>query len=559
MKMLLIAINSKYIHSNLAVYSLKAFAHENVKNIGIREYTINNRFEEVFQSIFDENPEVLFFSCYIWNIEMVKKIASQINKVLPKVEIWMGGPEVSFDSVKFMDENRYIKGIIKGEGELSFKQLSDYYISRNLELRDINGIIFRENDQIVENPLNEIIDMDSLIFPYGDLKDFENRIIYYESSRGCPFSCSYCMSSIDKSLRFKNISKVKEELQFFLDHKVKQVKFVDRTFNAKSDFALEVWKYILQHDNGITNFHFETAADLFNGQQIEILSKMRKGLVQIETGVQTTNAETLKEIRRVMDFEKVSEMTLKIKNSGNVHQHLDLIAGLPFEDYKTFVNSFNAVYVLKPDNLQLGFLKVLKGSFMYDNVKEYGIEYNDNPPYEIFSNKWIKYSEILRLKKVEEVLEIFHNSGHFNGVIEFLETKFCNPFKLYEGLGEFYFKHGKFEKHNRINNYNILLGFCVENDPENEAKYRELLTHEVYLREKIKTRPGFAFDQKKYDDIIKEKYKELFNAGFFLGYENFSFRQVVNMTHMEIYEHMDYKKYVLYDYLRGRTHSGKIC
>lgn len=292
------AINAKYIHSNLAVYSLKAYAEKYQDRIGLAEYTINQNLDDILKGIYRDHPEVLCISCYIWNISYVKNLIREVHKVLPDTAIWLGGPEVSYDARKVLEEHPEVTGVMKGEGEVTFLELAGFYLEGISELAKIDGITYRDGDQIQENPWRGITDLSTIPFVYKDLKKFENRIIYYESSRGCPFSCSYCLSSIDKKLRFRDLELVKEELQFFLDHNVPQVKFVDRTFNCKHDHAMAIWKYLIAHDNGITNFHFEVAADLLNEEEIALIRTMRPGMIQLEIGVQSTNPDTIREIHR---------------------------------------------------------------------------------------------------------------------------------------------------------------------------------------------------------------------------------------------------------------------
>ena len=403
----------KYIHSNLAVYSLKAYAKKYQDQIGLAEYTINQNPDDILKGIYRDHPEVLCISCYIWNISYVRNLIREVHKVLPDTAIWLGGPEVSYDAGKVLEEHPEVTGVMKGEGEVTFLELAGFYLEGISELAKIEGITYREGDQIQENPWRGITDLSTIPFVYKDLKKFENRIIYYESSRGCPFSCGYCLSSIDKKLRFRDLELVKEELQFFLDHNVPQVKFVDRTFNCKHDHAMAIWKYLIAHDNGITNFHFEVAADLLNEEEIALIRTMRPGMIQLEIGVQSTNPDTIREIHRKMDFAQVSEVVTRVQEGHNVHQHLDLIAGLPYEDYDSFGKSFCDVYQLRPQQLQLGFLKVLKGSFMYQAAPEYGCVCQSREPYEVLYTRWLPYDDVLRLKLVEEMVEVYYNSNQF--------------------------------------------------------------------------------------------------------------------------------------------------
>lgn len=504
MKILLAACNAKYIHSNLAVYDLQAYASDYADHIVLKEYTINQQKDDIMRDIYLEHPDVVCVSCYIWNLSFVKELMADLIKILPGADFWAGGPEVSYDAEKFLTENSEFKGVMVGEGEETFKELAGYYVEKNpQDLKNMTGICYRDKDQIIHNGWRQIMDLSSIPFIYKDLSEFKNRIIYYESSRGCPFSCSYCLSSIDKKLRFRDTETVKKELQFFIDNKVPQVKFVDRTFNCKHDHAMAIWKYINEHDNGVTNFHFEISADLLREEELQEMSTMRPGLIQLEIGVQSTNPDTIKAIHRTMDFEKLKGIVDRIHSFGNIHQHLDLIAGLPYEDYDSFRHSFNDVYALKPQQLQLGFLKVLKGSHMMEMCREYGIVYKTQEPYEVLSTKWLDYDHVLKLKTVENMVEVYYNSGQFQNTLEYLENFFQDAFSIYERLGSFYMEKGYGDvSHTRMRRYEILLEF-LEDVPEiSMDQVKDQMVYDLYLRENLKSRPGFARDQKPFERQI---------------------------------------------------------
>lgn len=504
MKILLVACNAKYIHSNLAVYDLQAYASDYADHIVLKEYTINQQKDDIMRDIYLEHPDVVCVSCYIWNLSFVKELMADLIKILPGADFWAGGPEVSYDAEKFLAENSEFKGVMVGEGEETFKELAGYYVEKNPQnLKDMTGICYRDGDRIIHNGWRQIMDLSSIPFIYKDLSEFKNRIIYYESSRGCPFSCSYCLSSIDKKLRFRDTEAVKKELQFFIDNKVPQVKFVDRTFNCKHDHAMAIWKYINEHDNGVTNFHFEISADLLREEELQEMSTMRPGLIQLEIGVQSTNPDTIKAIHRTMDFEKLKGIVDRIHSFGNIHQHLDLIAGLPYEDYDSFRHSFNDVYALKPQQLQLGFLKVLKGSHMMEMCREYGIVYKTQEPYEVLSTKWLDYDHVLKLKTVENMVEVYYNSGQFQNTLEYLEKFFPDAFSIYERLGSFYMEKGYGDvSHTRMRRYEILLEF-LEDVPEiSMDQVKDQMVYDLYLRENLKSRPGFARDQKPFERQI---------------------------------------------------------
>ena len=507
MKILLAACNAKYIHSNLAVYNLKSCSGEYSSRVVVKEYTINQIRDDILKDIYLEQPDVVCFSCYIWNISFVRELVPDLKKILPQVEFWAGGPEVSYDAVEFLKKNPAFFGVMVGEGEETFHELAGYYIERKPEtLSGIRGVAFRDENKgrdIVHTGWRELMDLSKVPFAYSNLTEFKNRIIYYESSRGCPFSCSYCLSSIDKKLRFRDIELVKKELQFFIDNKVPQVKFVDRTFNCKHDHAMEIWRYITENDNGITNFHFEISADLLRSEELALMKTMRPGLIQLEIGVQSTNPQTIKAIRRTMDFEKLKGIVEQIHSFGNIHQHLDLIAGLPYEGYDSFHKSFCDVYALRPEQFQLGFLKVLKGSHMMEMTGEYQILYKDREPYEVLSTAWMTYGEILRLKMVESMVEVYYNSGQFKNTLVFLEKYFDDPFRMYEALGRFYEKKGYSEiSHSRMRRCEILMEFAGEQKEIPSEALSDVMLLDLYLRENLKNRPSFASDQKPYERLI---------------------------------------------------------
>lgn len=544
MKILLVACNAKYIHSNLAVYDLQAYASDYADHIVLKEYTINQQKDDIMRDIYLEHPDVVCVSCYIWNLSFVKELMADLIKILPGADFWAGGPEVSYDAEKFLTENSEFKGVMVGEGEETFKELAGYYVEKNPQnLKDMTGICYRDGDQIIHNGWRQIMDLSSIPFIYKDLSEFKNRIIYYESSRGCPFSCSYCLSSIDKKLRFRDIETVKKELQFFIDNKVPQVKFVDRTFNCKHDHAMAIWKYINEHDNGVTNFHFEISADLLREEELQEMSTMRPGLIQLEIGVQSTNPDTIKAIHRTMDFEKLKGIVDRIHSFGNIHQHLDLIAGLPYEDYDSFRHSFNDVYALKPQQLQLGFLKVLKGSHMMEMCREYGIVYKTQEPYEVLSTKWLDYDHVLKLKTVENMVEVYYNSGQFQNTLEYLENFFPDAFSIYERLGSFYMEKGYGDvSHTRMRRYEILLEF-LEDVPEiSMDQVKDQMVYDLYLRENLKSRPGFARDQKpferqvwdfrKREKVAKNAHVEVFADGTVLLFNYADRDPLTNNAHV---------------------------
>lgn len=559
MNIVLTAINAKYIHSNLAVYSLAAYAKQYQESIHIAEYTINQNVDDILMDLYKKAPDVLCLSCYIWNLPYVEIVVGEVKKLFPALPIWLGGPEVSYDSKVVLQRLPEVTGVMMGEGEETFLELCAHYLGASeKKLSDIKGITYRKEDgDIQENDWREVLDLSTVPFVYSNIEDFEHKIIYYETSRGCPFSCSYCLSSIDKCLRFRDRELVKKELKFFMDANVPQVKFVDRTFNCNHTHAMAIWTYIMEQDRGITNFHFEIAADLLNEEEIALIEKMRPGLIQLEIGVQSTNEKTVKEIRRTMDFEEVKRIVKRINAGGNVHQHLDLIVGLPYEGMESFIQSYNDVYALEPEQLQLGFLKVLKGSYMETQKQAYGLVHKSIPPYEVLFTKWLSYRELLELKSVEEMTEVYYNSGQFQYTIKALLHHFLSPYELYRGLGAFYEEKGyNLISHSRITRYEILLAFVEESvEREKREAYKELLTLDLYLRENVKNRPGFAGESTVDKGWAQEFYEaESIKRTYLKNYEGYDKRQLRKMTHLEHFQYEvlgDLEKkenYVLFDY-----------
>lgn len=587
MNILLTAINAKYIHSNLAVYSLRAYAvgerNEYADDISIAEYTINQPVEQILMDIYRRKPDVLCFSCYLWNILYVESLIVETHKILPQTEIWLGGPEVSYHAEQMLEQFPQVRGIMRGEGEETLLELVDFYhrvaghavradeeyspdriadipeIGKESQdsLTGIAGVTFRGDDaSIIVTKDRPVMDLSKVPFVYKDMDVFRNKIIYYESSRGCPFSCSYCLSSIDKCLRFRNLDLVKQELQFFIDCEITQVKFVDRTFNCKHDHAMAVWTYLKEHDKGKTNFHFEVAADLLNEEEVALIRSMRPGLIQLEIGVQSTNEQTIREIRRTMKFSQVSGVVRRIHAAGNIHQHLDLIAGLPYEDYDSFHRSFCDVYALRPEQLQLGFLKVLKGSYMEEKAADYELVFQSRPPYEVLSTKWLSYSDVIRLKGVEEMVEVYYNSRQFEYTMELLVKQFPDAFVMFERLSRYYEVNGLFGiNHTRVARYQLLFSFileelnlggtmadCVKKTEimdnqavhEQRERFRQVLTLDLYLRENMKNRPEFAGQSA----VTREEEAAFYDSEaqehhYLRGYESYDKRQLRKMTHLE--------------------------
>lgn len=577
MKLLLVAVDAKYIHSNLAVHSLKAYSKKYNEFIRIAQFSINQTEEDILRGIFMEEADVVAFSCYIWNISLIARVIKQLRLVQPGVKIWFGGPEVSFDPKQCLTEHEALDGIVAGEGEQTFLELVQYYLGYTMDLAGINGIAFKESARISEDccgrqddfitvtPPRSPLALDDIPFPYEDIDLLMNKIIYYESSRGCPYSCSYCLSSARQVVRFRNIELVKQELKLFLDHKVPQVKFVDRTFNCNKQHATEIWRFLKQNDNGITNFHFEITADILSKEEIDLLTTLRPGQVQLEIGVQTTNPDTIKAIHRAVNFTKLSENVERIRRARNIHQHLDLIAGLPLEGYSSFQKSFNDVYRLKPDQLQLGFLKVLKGSPMEEEGRAYGIVFREEPPYEVLYTKHLSYAELLEVKGICAMAEAYYNSGQFAYSMEWLGHLFETPAKLYLSLYHYYMGKGYYElSHTRIRRYEILLDFYKETiadteyrmQEENIRVFTEILLFDLCLRESIKNRPVFSREPVEY-----KKYKEICDNEDFnkanSHLEHFTYDIVASSKNGK---GMKKDHYVIFNYGRRDpiTHSAQI-
>lgn len=616
MRFLLCGINAKYIHSNLAIFSLKAYADRKKipgAEIILKEYTINNYVEDILQDLYEEKADVVIFSCYIWNISFVRELAAELKKVSPDVKIWAGGPEVSYAANKFLMENPAFDLIMQGEGEEVFSELIRLTVEEKCRIKDVykqseskkvlsgivekrysierkqavkeekdiedkhfagednvyptnyidmsklqklQGIAVRDfsgkaalgnaesnienKTKIINTGFATLMDMDTIPFVYEDFHLFEHKILYYETSRGCPFCCSYCLSSVDKTVRFRSLPIVKKELDAFLEAKVPQVKFVDRTFNCNRQRAIDIWSYLVEHDNGITNFHFEISLDLLGEEELELFAKMRPGLIQLEIGVQSTNGETVDAIHRHMDLDKLFHYVDRVHELGNIHQHLDLIAGLPYENYERFGCSFDDLYAHEPDQLQLGFLKVLKGTMMEEEVKKYSILYRNQPPYEVLGTKWLSYDEIILLKGVEELVELYYNSGQYTLTLKYAVPFFESPFRFYEMFSAWYRGKGYHKlNHNRLEKYNILREFLREHIDENEwDTLDEIMLYDMYLRENVKGRPAWAKDTAQYKKEWKALYREqgekLFPEDVQAGI--YDSKRAANQSHIEVFK-----------------------
>lgn len=539
MKILLVAINAKYIHSNPAVHSLKSCADECGACIEIAEFTINQQPAFILREIYRRRADVIAFSCYIWNRGMMDEIIPDLHRLLPGADLWAGGPEVSYNAAEIL-ERWNLRGVMTGPGEEVFSRLAFAYA--NGASHDLPTVL--DGNQMRRK-------LDDIPFWYENMDNFANRIIYYESSRGCPFSCSYCLSSIDRAMDFRSAARVCRELDFFMEKRVPQVKFVDRTFNCKKEHALPILRHILEHDNGVTNFHFEIAADLLDQDYFAVMQRLRPGAVQLEIGVQSTNPDTIAAIHRKMDFSRVSDVVRHISSWRNIHIHLDLIAGLPFEDLQRFQTSFNDVYALRPQQLQLGFLKVLKGSDMERHAPEYDLLYTSQPPYEVLSTRWLPYEDVCRLKQVEEMVELYYNSGQFTHTLEFLCPCFDSPYAMYAHLADWYEKCGLFAlQSSRIRKYEILLEFGTaffaareESTADGQgvrdrqiASLTEYLLYDLYLREHMKNRPSFAPSLERWRDAIHDiLHRESLDHALFPELADCNYRELTKALHVEVF------------------------
>ena len=584
MKVLLIGINAKYIHSNPAIYSLKAYADKYYPLrpdncvLEIAEYTINQSSSAILADIYEKRPQVAAFSCYIWNWNLIQELLAELPKLLSETQLWLGGPEVSFDAEKIMRTFPQLTGIMVGEGEETFLDLLHYYWEQTIPLSTVKGIVYK-NGFTGERTRTDIDKLPFLYCPNSSTNTtdifapFKNRILYYESQRGCPFQCAYCLSAIDKTVRLRDLNTVKSELQSFLDCQIPQVKFVDRTFNCNQVHALFIWQYLLENDNGITNFHFEIAADLLTTKPIELLRNMRPGLIQLEIGVQSTNKTTLESINRHTNLEALRQNVAQIHSFQNIHQHLDLIAGLPYEDYDSFIHSFNEVYAMVPDQLQLGFLKVLKGSPIEQRAEEYGLVYQSKPPYEVLYTKWLCYEELLKLKGIAELIEIYYNSNQFSYTLSVLQDEFASPFHLFAALTDYYHTNGYFiSTPSRNYRYQILLEFACSIAADKRDLYIELLTFDLYLRENLKSRPNFSPENKTDRQQLNKFYaQEEQTPNYLQGYCGYTSVQLLRMTHIECFFYPVWKEqvkdrtqkrqtpaYILFDYQRRspQTHNA---
>lgn len=551
MKVLLLAINAKYIHTSLALRYIKSYCKEYESHISILETTINTNENEIIKSIYNEKPDIIGISCYIWNMSFVKQLIPTLRKILPHTTLILGGPEVSYEG-EYLLETLNIDMVMEGEGEETWKQYLDYRIRNQGTLDGINGIIYKQEGAITKNAPRQPLNLEYLPFVYDSLDGLEHKIIYYESSRGCPFNCQYCLSSTHKGVRFVPLERVKAHLSYFLEKRVKQVKFVDRTFNTKKSYAMAIWEHIIANDNGYTNFHFEIAAELIDDEMLVLLKDARNGLIQFEIGVQSTNMKVLEAISRKMPYEDIKRITEKVKALGNIHQHLDLIAGLPYEDYLSFKNSFNDVIALRPEQFQLGFLKLLKGSGLRQAAEQYGLIYKEEPPYEILYTKEMSYDEMLKLHSIEELLERYYNSGRFHNALEYLFTCFESPFDFFETLMVFWEEQGyDLIQHNKLAYYYHLITFSLQQKSVNTELLKEYLRLDYILHEPVREMPE-AFEtlnrsayKAYYNDLLKD---DLFIENHLPHLKDLVPRQRYKETHLDYFTYNVWDNYLNQSY-----------
>ena len=546
MKILLTTLNSKFIHTNLAIRYLNQMVKD-IKDIDvdIREYTINNELDFILKDIYTNNYDVILFSTYIWNVNDIVKICNNLKKVRPDIKIALGGPEVTYDSEEAMKKYDFVDYILYGEGELIFRDFVKYLIG-NMKIEDVDGMVYRKGDKVITNkPMGLLENLDLIPSPYENLdkKEYENRIVYYETSRGCPFNCQYCLSSAMEGLRYFSIDRVKKDLKALIDAKVSQIKFIDRTFNANKKFAMDIMRFLMENDNDYTTYHFEVTAHLLTDDMLEFLKDCKEGLFQFEIGVQSTNEKVLESVGRRDDFGKLSHVVQKIASFRNIHQHLDLIAGLPHEDYSSFENSFNDVFNLGIEHLQLGFLKMIKGTGIRNQADEHEFRYKDYPPYEVLYNKYISYNEILKLKDIEEILEKYFNSKNFVLSMRYIIHNYYkeSPFKFFEEFATYFDDNGYFNASQGKNQlYKILLDFYIEKVNVDNELFKEIVKYDYISLGKTSNVPAFM-DKVEVDDFKNRCHLFLQNEENILKYiprfENTPAKQIIKYVHFEVFKY----------------------
>lgn len=539
MNILLTTLNSKYIHSSLALRYLKSMCKDIDVNISIEEFTINNNTDFIVREIYRKKPDVIGFSCYIWNIEIIKEIAYKIKKSLPDVKIIFGGPEVSFDCAQLMQDFEFIDYIICGEGEFTFKDLILRLNTNDYNLNTVEGLVYRQSNEIIKNKPRALIEnLDEIPSPYyEDLSDLKDRIVYFESSRGCPFNCKFCLSSVLKGTRYFSIERIKKELKKLIDAEVRQVKFVDRTFNTNKQFAITIMKYIIQQNVKNINFHFEVTAHILDDEMLNFLKDVPKGLFQFEIGVQSTNEKVIKGVNRTTDFNKLSEVVKLINSYNNIHQHLDLIAGLPYEDFESYKKSFNDVYRLRPEKLQLGFLKLLKGTQLRAEKDIHGFVFYDKPPYEVMFNKYISFEEMSKIKEIEEIVERYSDEDYFKLTLDFLINNFYKePFDFFEDLSNYWLEN-EYNKvsHSKNKLYVIIDKFYKYKGYEHYDIFNQLIKYDYLSGNKNPVIPSFMI-RKDENVILKQRHtflKESNNINEYSDNPDKPVKKIINEMHFE--------------------------
>jgi radical SAM superfamily enzyme YgiQ (UPF0313 family) len=544
-KILLSAVNAKFIHSNLAVRYLKKYCENQIEEIAIAEFSINDNFSSILKKLYGSEADIYGFSCYIWNISLILSLCSSLKKAKPEALIILGGPEVSYDPAKVLADNSFIDYVVIGEGEATLLDLLGCITAGGSNQSSIPGIAFREGSTIAVTDSRPLIPtLDVLPFPYDSFDGFENKIVYYETSRGCPFNCQYCLSSTIHGVRYLSMERLQQDIKSFVNAGIRQVKLVDRTFNCDIGRSVKIMEYIIKL-NANTNFHFEIAADLINEEFLETVKKAPEGMFQFEIGVQSTNSKTLSEIKRKTDFDKVSSNVARLVSYKNAHIHLDLIAGLPYEDMKSFAKSFNDVYALRPDMLQLGFLKLLKGSGLREGCAGYGIEHHDFPPYEVIKTDWLPFKELLVLKDIEHVLEQYYNSGRFRNTLDFLlQSVSTDPFVFYLRMSEFWNAEGHFNSSKSINElFTILKQFATDIFKERLNSDRLSLLNEylkldwlLYSRSGSMPQVIERFDHSSIKEQLQAYLKEgLMEIEGFNAFKNMSLREILKNVGYEVF------------------------
>lgn len=568
MKIILTTLNSKYVHSCLSIRYLKSFCKD-IADIDLMEFTINQNIDHIAGEIYKERPDIIGFSTYIWNREETLRISQMLKMVNPNMKIILGGPEVSFDSEEVLNENWFVDFIVSGEGEIPFRELLLTILQNDDNYSHINGLTYREGQRIIKNPpVNLMEDLDLIPTPYEDVDDLKDKIVYYECSRGCPFNCQFCLSSTIKGVRYFSINRVKEDLSRLIDAKVKQVKFVDRTFNANKKYAMEIMKFIMDKNPENMNFHFEVTAHLIDEDMLEFLKEAKPGLFQFEIGVQSTNGKTIEAIGRTTDFKKLKEVCKKIKSYRNIHQHLDLIAGLPYEGYDSFKKSFNDIYEIKPEKIQLGFLKLLKGSGLRRDKDKYGFKFLDVPPYEVLETDYIKYDQMLKLKGIEDLVEKYYNEEYFKHTISYLiRKKYDSAFDFFEDFLKFWEYRGYHKvSHSRNKLYEILWEFCSFNKFEQLDVINEIIKYDYIFNNRDSNLPRFIY---RFDvDLIQSHKHEILKDESLLrdvlpSYVDVPTKDLIKKVHIEgfeidvlnlidndynLYKDMFKKSYILFEY-----------